>query len=88
MANFTVLVLRRRSRSPRRIRWSAGRSRSLPMSAHRSPRKQQGQPFDASVDPDGATPPLFRGSWETPEFVTILRNALDWGLEPERPPPD
>jgi uncharacterized protein len=40
------------------------------------------QPFvDASVDASGATPQTFRGSWETSEFDTLLRNALKWGLE-------
>jgi type 1 glutamine amidotransferase len=38
------------------------------------------QPFvDASVDPSGTTPLTFRGSWETPEFERLLRNALAWG---------
>ena len=39
-----------------------------------------GQPFvDKSVDPDGKTPLLFRGSWETEAFERLLRNALAWG---------
>jgi type 1 glutamine amidotransferase len=38
------------------------------------------QPFvDASVDPDGKTPLLFRGAWETEPFVRLLRNAIEWG---------
>jgi hypothetical protein len=40
------------------------------------------QPFvDASVDPSGTTPKLFRGSWETPAFERLLRNAIAWGSE-------
>jgi hypothetical protein len=39
------------------------------------------QPFvDASVMTDGQTPLLFRGSWETPEFTTLLTNGIAWGL--------
>jgi type 1 glutamine amidotransferase len=39
-----------------------------------------GQPYvDTSVDPDGKTPLLFRGSWENEAFVRLLRNALTWG---------
>ncbi len=39
------------------------------------------QPFvDASVDPDGKTPPLLRGPWETPPFETLIRNAIRWGM--------
>jgi uncharacterized protein len=38
------------------------------------------QPFvDTSVEPSGKTPLTFRGSWETPEFEHLLRNALAWG---------
>jgi type 1 glutamine amidotransferase len=39
------------------------------------------QPFvDSSVEPSGTTPTFFRGSWETPEYQTLLRNALGWGI--------
>ena len=39
-----------------------------------------GQPFvDESVAPDGKTPLLFRGSWETGPFQQLLRNAIAWG---------
>lgn len=39
------------------------------------------QPFvDASVEPSGTTPKTFRGSWETREYETLLRNALRWGI--------
>lgn len=42
------------------------------------------QPFvDQSVDPSGATPKLFRGSWETPAFERLLHNAIAWGAERE-----
>ncbi|MDO8433818.1 MAG: ThuA domain-containing protein [Candidatus Binatus sp.] len=38
------------------------------------------QPFvDASVEPSGKTPLLFRGAWETPEFERLLRNGIEWG---------
>ncbi len=40
------------------------------------------QPFvDPSVEASGATPKTFRGSWETREFETLLRNAMRWGVE-------
>ena len=40
------------------------------------------QPFvDASVEASGTTPKTFRGSWESREFATLLRNALKWGIE-------
>ncbi len=40
------------------------------------------QPFvDASVEASGTTPKTFRGSWETREFETLLRNAMKWGIE-------
>jgi uncharacterized protein len=39
------------------------------------------QPFvDSSIDREGKTPLLFRGSWETAEFQTLLRNAIGWGI--------
>ncbi|MGH7916549.1 MAG: hypothetical protein ACREQE_03700, partial [Candidatus Binataceae bacterium] len=38
------------------------------------------QPFvDASVDASGITPKIFRGSWESEAFLTLLRNAIEWG---------
>jgi hypothetical protein len=38
------------------------------------------QPFvDASVAAGGATPKAFRGSWESPAFERLLRNAIEWG---------
>jgi hypothetical protein len=40
------------------------------------------QPFvDSSVEPSGTTPKGFRGSWKTPEYRTLIRNALNWGIE-------
>lgn len=40
------------------------------------------QPFvDASVEASGTTPKTFRGSWESREFGTLLRNAMRWGVE-------
>src|SRR5581483_10054090 len=39
------------------------------------------QPFvDRSVAPDGRTPPVMRGPWETAAFERLLRNAIRWGL--------
>jgi hypothetical protein len=39
------------------------------------------QPFvDRSVAPDGRTPPVMRGPWETAAFEKLLRNAIRWGL--------
>lgn len=38
------------------------------------------QPFvDTSVARDGTTPKAFRGSWESPAFERLLRNAIEWG---------
>lgn len=38
------------------------------------------QPFvDESVEPSGTTPQVFRGAWETPAFVRLLRNGVGWG---------
>jgi len=40
------------------------------------------QPFvDASVEASGTTPKTFRGSWESREFETLLRNAMKCGVE-------
>ncbi len=39
------------------------------------------QPWvDRSVDPDGVTPPWFRGPWEHDSYTALLRNGLGWGL--------
>jgi hypothetical protein len=32
-------------------------------------------------DPADTTPPTFRGPWENPAFVTLLRNAVAWGVD-------
>jgi uncharacterized protein len=32
------------------------------------------------VDPTDTTPLTFRGSWESDAFVTLLRNAIAWGV--------
>ena len=32
-------------------------------------------------DPTDTTPLTFRGSWETDAFVTLLRNAIAWGVQ-------
>ena len=34
-----------------------------------------------TVDPTDTTPLTFRGSWETEAFITLLRNAIAWGVE-------
>lgn len=34
----------------------------------------------ASADPSDTTPPTFRGPWENAAFLTLLRNAIGWGL--------
>ncbi len=31
-------------------------------------------------DPADTTPPIFRGPWETDAFITLLRNAIAWGM--------
>jgi len=33
-----------------------------------------------AVDPTDTTPLTFRGSWETDAFLTLLRNAIAWGV--------
>jgi type 1 glutamine amidotransferase len=33
-----------------------------------------------AADPTDMTPPVFRGPWETDAFVTLLRNAIAWGI--------
>ena len=39
------------------------------------------QPFvDPPSAPDGTTPLTFRGMWETPPFMQIVRNGIAWGL--------
>jgi type 1 glutamine amidotransferase len=35
---------------------------------------------DESVDPQGISPPLFRGPWETDAYQTLLRNGIEWGI--------
>ncbi len=32
------------------------------------------------VDPTDTTPLTFRGSWESDAFITLLRNAIAWGM--------
>ena len=47
---------------------------------HCHERSNNVQPFvDASVTRDGVTPQAFRGSWESPAFERLLRNAIEWG---------
>jgi len=33
-----------------------------------------------TADPTDATPPTFRGSWQTDAFITLMRNAIVWGV--------
>ena len=43
------------------------------------------QPWvDASVHPDGTTPPSFRGPWESAAFTKLLENGIGWGLAAKR----
>jgi hypothetical protein len=35
----------------------------------------------AYTDPNDTTPPIFRAPWETDGFVTLLGNAIAWGVE-------
>ena len=35
----------------------------------------------ASNDPADTTPPVFRAPWETEAFITLLRNAIAWGVD-------
>lgn len=38
------------------------------------------QPFVyESGEPSGTTPQVFRGAWETPAFVRLLHNGIEWG---------
>ncbi len=32
------------------------------------------------ADPNDSTPPTFGGPWENQAFLTLLRNAIDWGV--------
>jgi type 1 glutamine amidotransferase len=46
------------------------------------------QPFvDATVNPSGSTPMLFRGAWETAPFEQLLRNGIRWGSGTTLTPP-
>ena len=42
-----------------------------------NPASRAGRPADPSV----TTPPVFRGPWETPAYLTLLRNAIAWGAD-------
>ena len=47
---------------------------------HTHARRSNSQPFvDESVAAGGVTPTTLRGSWETEEFNTLVRNAIAWG---------
>ena len=48
---------------------------------HTHSRRSNSQPFvDESVASGGVTPPTLRGSWDTVEFNTLIRNAISWGV--------
>jgi type 1 glutamine amidotransferase len=34
-----------------------------------------------TVDPMDTAPPIFRGAWETGPFISLLRNAIAWGVD-------
>ena len=34
-----------------------------------------------TADPADTTPPTFRGAWESDAFITLLRNAIAWGVD-------
>jgi hypothetical protein len=42
-----------------------------------NPASRAGRPGD----PSDTTPPVFRGPWETPAYLTLLRNAIAWGAD-------
>ncbi len=33
-----------------------------------------------TADPTDTTPPIFHGAWESDAFITLLRNAIAWGV--------
>lgn len=33
-----------------------------------------------TADPTDTTPPTFHGAWESDAFITLLRNAIAWGV--------
>ena len=46
-----------------------------------------GQPFvDHTASVDGVTPLTFRGMWEAPAFLQIVRNGIAWGLSDRSSP--
>lgn len=36
---------------------------------------------DRATDPSDTTPDTFHGAWDSDEFITLLRNAIEWGLD-------
>jgi len=36
---------------------------------------------DRATDPSDTTPETFHGAWDSEEYITLLRNAIDWGLD-------
>lgn len=39
---------------------------------------------DASISPDGVSPPTFRGPWNTEAYEQLFQNAIDWGTGIDR----
>ncbi len=37
---------------------------------------------DRPFDPADKTPPIFHGPWDNSAFLTLLRNAIAWGIGP------
>ena len=36
---------------------------------------------DRATDPSDTTPETFHGAWASDEYITLIRNAIDWGLD-------
>lgn len=63
-------------------RWGRGEVAYVALGHCHAPASNM-QPFvDASVEPAGTTPQVFRGAWETPAFTQLLRNGIKWGYRP------
>lgn len=63
-------------------RWGRGEVTYVALGHCHAPASNM-QPFvDASVEPAGTTPQVFRGAWETPAFTRLLRNGIEWGCWP------
>jgi type 1 glutamine amidotransferase len=54
----------------------AGEVAYLALGHCHNPAIRAARPFD----PADRTPPVFHGVWENTAFLTLLRNAIDWGM--------